>query len=180
MKDPLVNKKFPLLFLILVISISGLGFKNPTDFFSKTEAYFSPEGQIKERLIKAIQESKETIDIAIFNFTSHNLRTALVKAKKRGVKIRVITDAKEAQNDEHSLIPTLVQEGFEVRLLKKQGEGIMHDKFAVFDQKLLFTGSYNWTESAEKRNYENVLFIPNEEIIKKYEQEFERMWTAKN
>jgi len=178
------------LLILLVVSFTSIGFKNPTDLFSKTEVYFSPEGQtevyfspegrIKERLVQAISESKSSVDIAIFNFTSHNLRAALVKAKKRGVKIRVIADAKQMENDEHSLIGTLMQEGFEVKLLKQQGQGIMHNKFAIFDKKLLSTGSYNWTESAEHKNYENVLFLSSQDVIKAYQKEFDELWTAKN
>jgi len=32
------------LLILLVVSFTSIGFKNPTDLFSKTEVYFSPEG----------------------------------------------------------------------------------------------------------------------------------------
>ena len=174
------NKKNIAYLILIGITFTSFGFKSSADFFSKTEVYFSPDGHIKERLIQAINEAQSSIDIAIFNFTSHNLRAALVKAKKRGVKIRVVADAKQVQDDEHSLVATLMTEGFDVKLLKQQGQGIMHNKFAVFDKKLLCTGSYNWTESAEHKNYENALFITSQDVIKKYQDEFQILWNSKN
>ena len=44
--------------------------------------------------------------------------------------------------------------------------------FAFFDKILLFIGSYNWTENAERFNYENAIFIFAPEVISKYQKEF--------
>jgi len=44
--------------------------------------------------------------------------------------------------------------------------GYMHNKIAIIDGRILFTGSYNWSKSAEERNQENLLeFIDEEEKI---------------
>ena len=54
--------------------------------------------------------------------------------------------------------------------------GIMHNKFMIIDGKLLFTGSYNWSGSAETSNYENALFLTGATTIQKYQTEFDRLW----
>ena len=51
----------------------------------------------------------------------------------------------------------------------------MHHKFAIFDGKLLVTGSYNWTDSAERVNHENVLFVDDPAVIQRYQAHFERL-----
>jgi phosphatidylserine/phosphatidylglycerophosphate/cardiolipin synthase-like enzyme len=53
----------------------------------------------------------------------------------------------------------------------------MHNKFAIFDGKLMVTGSYNWTASAEKYNYENAVFITDPTAIDQYQKEFNEIWS---
>ncbi len=52
----------------------------------------------------------------------------------------------------------------------------MHDKFAVIDEAVVLTGSFNWTSQAVKNNQENILFIENSELADKYMQEFNKLW----
>jgi phosphatidylserine/phosphatidylglycerophosphate/cardiolipin synthase-like enzyme len=65
-------------------------------------------------------------------------------AHGRGVRIRVIRDASQSRgkNDENAFLRT---QGIDVRVMKRKGRGIFHDKFAIFDDQLLETGSFNWT-----------------------------------
>lgn len=121
---------------------------------AEPEVYFSPTSGIRDRLLRAINHTKGTIDLAIFDFTSSELAGALLAAKERGVEIRIVADARQAQG-KHSEIPWLLEKGVKVRLARGNGRGIMHHKFAIFDGKLLVTGSYNWTDSAERFNHEN-------------------------
>ena len=55
----------------------------------------------------------------------------------------------------------------------------MHNKFAIIDNRLLLTGSYNWTFSANNRNDENLLIIDDPEIIKIFQNQFINLWTNK-
>lgn len=52
----------------------------------------------------------------------------------------------------------------------------MHHKFAVFDGRLVATGSYNWTNAAENMNYENVILLADPDVVERYAQEFRRLW----
>jgi phosphatidylserine/phosphatidylglycerophosphate/cardiolipin synthase-like enzyme len=55
----------------------------------------------------------------------------------------------------------------------------MHHKFAIIDNRLLLTGSYNWTLSANNRNDENLMAIDDPEIIKIFQNQFVNLWTNK-
>jgi phosphatidylserine/phosphatidylglycerophosphate/cardiolipin synthase-like enzyme len=52
----------------------------------------------------------------------------------------------------------------------------MHHKFAIFDQRLLVTGSYNWTRSAAERNRENLAVTDDRRLVAAFREEFERLW----
>ena len=41
-------------------------------------------------------------------------------------------------------------------------------KIFIIDETLVLTGSYNFTDSAELRNAENLLIITNDELAQKY------------
>ena len=53
---------------------------------------------------------------------------------------------------------------------------LFRSTFAIFDGKLLVTGSYNWTEYSEKFNYENAIFIDDSDVIGKYKKEFDSLY----
>src|SRR3989338_5341934 len=65
---------------------------------SAQEAYFSPNGHVRDRAIEEISNAEESIDIAVYNITSAGLRTALKQAQKKGVSIRIITDQGESED----------------------------------------------------------------------------------
>lgn len=171
-------KKYLRLLLIILLCLSAVGCSSKVQETSNTyhtEIYFSPDGDTASRIMKAIDNSISTIDLAIFDLTSQDIKQAFDRAKNKGVKIRIIADSRQAKGA-HSVIQSLLDEGFNIRIRHGKGRGIMHNKFAIFDGKLMVTGSYNWTDSAEHYNYENAIFISDPETIKKYQQEFDNIW----
>ncbi len=119
---------------------------------------FSP-GRVTAHLERAIDLSKTSIDLANFSFTSEVLRDALLRAKERGVKIRIVFDAQQYKY--LAEMAWFIDHGFDVLLSAgKSGEkGVMHHKFAVFDGSLVEAGSFNWTRNGERNNYENAMFL---------------------
>jgi phosphatidylserine/phosphatidylglycerophosphate/cardiolipin synthase-like enzyme len=164
------------LFCAIIAGCCGYTKTEPAPYH--TEAYFSPEGHIQDRIIKAIDSSNSSIDLAIFDFTSQEIKAAFERAKQRGVKIRIIADSRQAKG-KHSVIQALIDEGFNVKITHGKERGIMHNKFAIFDKVLLFTGSYNWTANAEHFNYENAIFLSDSETISQYQKEFDSIWNSK-
>jgi phosphatidylserine/phosphatidylglycerophosphate/cardiolipin synthase-like enzyme len=142
---------------------------------SASEVYFSPNGGIRQRLLRAIEESRKSIDIAVYNFTASQLAEALYAAKARGVRVRVLTDRERADTG-GSGVRGLRLNGITVRALGVPEQSLMHHKFAVFDERLVVTGSYNWTNSAEHANYENIILLDDPGVVNRFRQEFLRLW----
>jgi len=160
-------------FCFAIVGCGGHTQAKPPSY--QSEVYFSPEGHTQDRIIKEIDTSNSTIDLAIYSFTAQEIKSAFKRAKKRGVKIRIIADSTQAKGV-HSVVQELIDEGFNVKIIHGKERGIMHNKFAIFDRRLLFTGSYNWTANAEHFNYENAVFLSDLGIISQYQKEFDKIW----
>ncbi len=135
---------------------------------------FSP-GAVTAHLVRAIDASRTSIDLANFSFTSEDLRDALLRAKGRGVAIRIVFDAQQYRylTEMH----WFAENGFDILLSSgKDGEkGVMHNKFALFDGAMLEAGSFNWTRNGERNNYENASFLDAPDDVAAYAAYFERI-----
>jgi DNA uptake protein ComE-like DNA-binding protein len=166
------NTKFSILaFLIIVlyiaISVSTL---------AKTEVYFSLYDHPQKEIIKNINQSQAFINIAMYTFTDQEITLSLTNAQNRGVKVRVYLDRSQIEST-YSVSRLLVQKGIKVRI--STNNYIMHHKFAIIDNRLLLTGSYNWTFAANNKNEENLMIIDDPEVIARYQNQFEKLWFEK-
>jgi len=155
-----------ILFFFILFSCASLG-------YADTKVYFSPNGGCQEAVIAEISHAQKSIDIAMYSFTSREIAQALVEAKERKIKIRIVLD-KAQKKERYSKSRYFLNKGFDVKF--HVGSGLMHNKFAVVDGKVLITGSFNWTAAAEKKNEENLLILTDESLIKTYEVRFEHLW----
>ncbi|MCK4277623.1 MAG: DUF1669 domain-containing protein [Desulfurellaceae bacterium] len=146
------------------------------------EIYFTPSEKAVYIIGQYIEEAKKSIDVAMYCFTSRKLAWKISDAKKRGVKIRVLMDARQGNFLENKYTKSLFlkKRGVDVRFAKpcvyKDFEGIMHNKFSIIDKKIVITGSFNWTASAYTRNNENIVVLKRVDVVNLYEQNFEKLW----
>ena len=136
--------------------------------------YFSPGGGVEETIVKHLAVAQKEILVAMYTLTSRRLSQALVQAKGRGVDIRVLVGQSPAQ-ERFSKFGYLSGNGIKVKLAQPE-KGLMHHKFAIIDRRVVLTGSYNWTASAEEYNHENLLVLKAVDVVGSYIQEFERLW----
>lgn len=90
-----------------------------------------------------LRSAQRTLDICVFNITDNDIAKCVIDAKKRGVKIRVITDDANSVS-RGSDIEYLGNYDIECRLDNSPSH--MHNKFAIVDGCKLLNGSYNWTK----------------------------------
>ena len=139
------------------------------------QVYFSPNGGCQQAVISEIKKAGQTIDIAMYYLSSRDIAAALVRARERGVRVRIVLDQSQ-EIESSSKSGYLVKGGVPVRY--HLGFGLMHNKFAIIDGKSLITGSFNWTKTAEEKNEENLLVITDKGTIEKYEQRFDYLWNT--
>ncbi|MDO8140221.1 MAG: phospholipase D-like domain-containing protein [Candidatus Brocadiales bacterium] len=92
-----------------------------------SEVYFTPT-EIKGQIIRAIEECKESVDIAALDITSHEILNALIKAQDQGVRIRIVVDRKRALR-KGPLSNQYKNKEFAIKVLVQKG--IMHNNFAI-------------------------------------------------
>ena len=143
------------------------------DLPAKTRVYFSPNGGCQDAVIATIDNAKETIDIAMYYLTAREIAQTLVKAQERKVKVRIVLDQSQ-ETQKYSKSHYLIKEGVDARY--HVGPGLMHNKFVVIDGKILITGSFNWTPTADQKNEENMLIINDKKTIEEYAKRFEYLW----
>ena len=151
------------------------------------QACFSPQGKCSNYILREIEAAKQELLVAVYAFTSDDLAGALALARKRGVAVQVILDRDFDRNNENSKSRFLEGQKIAVRRIAgaagKPGDkdsGLMHQKFAVIDRRVVFTGSYNWTHSAERRNDENLLMFRDAgPLADEYRKAFMRLWERK-
>jgi phosphatidylserine/phosphatidylglycerophosphate/cardiolipin synthase-like enzyme len=134
--------------------------------------------QIVDNLIELIDNAEISIHIASFEFNLTNVAEALINAKNRGVDVRFVTDDEnglEADEEEgHGQFAMLMDNGIEV--IGDDRNGLMHNKFWIFDNEIVWTGSTNITVNGTQNNNNNVIVITSEEVASIYEAEFQEMW----
>jgi len=139
------------------------------------EVGFSPNGTGLPLVLKTINSAKSLICVAAYSFTSKPVAEVLVKATKRGVKVKVVADAK-SNTGKYSAVTYLANQGLDVNLNGKYA--IMHNKFIVVDNKTVETGSFNYSAAAANKNAENVIVIwDNKDVASIYAKQCETLYS---
>jgi phosphatidylserine/phosphatidylglycerophosphate/cardiolipin synthase-like enzyme len=135
--------------------------------------HFCPEDRCGDAVVSAIEGAKGSIYVAMYSFTNRDIAYALSDAAKKGLDVKVYLN-NDQKDEKYSKAQFLKKKGISLRYHKH--DGLMHNKFAVIDDNIVITGSFNWTASADKRNDENLLFINNKETAEAYKKKFNSLW----
>jgi len=141
--------------------------------------FFVPDDPVKKILLGLIYSEQWSIKAALYQLTDPDLFDALVDAHRRGVKIEIITD-KSCLASKHEKITELRRYDIPVYVYGEKFYSIMHNKFWVFgknlcNKRIIWSGSANATMSGTTRNEENVLVDDRLDMVKLYDEKFDRL-----
>ena len=153
-------KAFSIL-IILYIS-SAFAVSNPP----YSVCFTPPHKQCGHFISTHINQAKESIYVQAYGFTHTEIINSLIEATKRGVKVEIILDSSNFSTKKLVLIKEL--ENLGIKIYKAKVSGIAHNKIMIIDKKKVITGSFNFTESADRRNAENVLVVIDKRLSKLY------------
>ena len=137
------------------------------------KVFFSPGTDCLNAIVSNIRNAKKSVKICVFTISDNRIVSAIESLKYKDVEVQIITD-NDKRFDRGSDIIYLSEKGYNIKI--DTTDAHMHHKFAVIDDKITITGSYNWTRSAEKYNQENILITDNQEITNAYLKEFAQLW----
>ncbi len=143
--------------------------------FQDSQVYFSPgmaDKNCKNIIIDNFIQVKKKIDICINEITDIEIGQEIVNCFERDIEIRIFIEDSNV-NNEYSLFYQLRDAGLDIRI--DDHCQLMKNKFVIFDDNKLITGSYNWTIGSSE-NIENILVTTNQYIVEEYIAEFNKLW----
>lgn len=137
-------------------------------------------------MVTRMNNAKRSIDAAFYNLSGTSgtaLANAMIAAKNRGVKVRVICEYDNLNGTFTSIssagIP-LINDRFDPI---NNGLGLMHNKFVSIDSRggapescWVWTGSWNPTDPGTNDDLQNSIEIQDQSLSRVYTMEFEEMW----
>jgi phosphatidylserine/phosphatidylglycerophosphate/cardiolipin synthase-like enzyme len=134
--------------------------------------FFSPEGGAEQELLRRVAAARRSVRFAAFSFTSRPVTAALVERVAAGVPVRGVVERQNAAGT-GSALGALRAGGAQV--FEDGACYLLHHKAIVIDERVVITGSYNFTGSAEHSNDENMLVVEDAGLARLYLEEFDRI-----
>jgi phosphatidylserine/phosphatidylglycerophosphate/cardiolipin synthase-like enzyme len=139
----------------------------------RVQNYFSPRDKVKDKLVALVNDAKKSVHFYAFTYTHQDLAAAMIARARAGVDVQGVIEDRGASQ---GALPELY-----CAQIKANTDGnkyTMHHKVIIIDSEIVITGSFNFTQSADKSNDDNVLVIYSKAVGKIYEDEFKRILQA--
>ncbi len=145
---------------------------------------FVAETSCQEELVRFLARAGKSIDVAVFQVNLPEYFDALLAAKARGVKIRIVTDTDYSFGTDPVTVANyrpqydrLIAAGIPV--VDDKRSPLMHTKFVVVDGELVWTGSYNFLALDNPPHAENALWLRSPAMAAAFEAQFEQLFSGK-
>jgi len=176
-----VSVLLTILFILLSTFPASLSYSLPAE-----DVQFVADAQYFQVAKKMIQEAKHSIQVMMFEMgyydqhpdtPSNLLIKDLIDAKKRGVKVQVILEAREGEDrttrrNRHT--GKILSEGG-VEVIYDSLSKTTHAKLMVVDGGLTLLGSTNWTYYALTSNNEASVLVRSKEVAQAITDYFNRV-----
>jgi phosphatidylserine/phosphatidylglycerophosphate/cardiolipin synthase-like enzyme len=139
-------------------------------------AYFSPDNDVEDIIVKRLKKAKSSICFLAFSFTSDPIGEAMIAQSRKGVKVAGVFEKNGSDTKESEYRKMLVEK---IPVVTDRNPRNMHHKVIIIDEETVITGSYNFSKNASKRNDENTLIIEDRQIASIYLAEFRKIYSAK-
>lgn len=135
--------------------------------------FTSEDPALENAIVPLVQSATQSIRFLTFSFTDYPLADAMSQRFKSGVDVAGVFETFGSETEAAELRTLMCRR---VPVKQDGNSGFLHHKVIVIDERIVITGSMNYSTNAEVNNDENVIIIDNSEIARLYLQEFERVW----
>ncbi|MDD3793490.1 MAG: phosphatidylserine/phosphatidylglycerophosphate/cardiolipin synthase family protein [Candidatus Gracilibacteria bacterium] len=126
----------------------------------------TPNKDLLDEIVKKIENSKEKIYIEVYMFTENRIKTALIKAKKRGIDVKVILekDPYMAYSINDKTYNELKKNTIEVVWSNTKNYSLNHSKMIIIDDEIILsTGNLTYSTFTQNRDF--FVFIKDKKIL---------------
>ena len=141
---------------------------------TRVDTFFSPDDGVASQIATVLSNAEESIHFLAFSFTSNDLGDIVREKAEDGLTVRGVMDEEQIASNQGTEFDPFKQAEINVRIDGIEGQ--MHHKIFLVDESIVVIGSYNFSQSAETGNDENLLIIYNPAIAQQFMMEFERVW----
>jgi phosphatidylserine/phosphatidylglycerophosphate/cardiolipin synthase-like enzyme len=134
---------------------------------------FSPEDKPVQYMLPFLENARRNIRFMAFSFTQPDIGDAMLERIQGGITVEGVFE-RVGSDSQFSEMMKLHCGGGNIR--RDGNPGFLHHKIIIVDNRIVITGSFNFSDSANTRNNENVLIIDNADIARLYLDEFQRIW----
>jgi phosphatidylserine/phosphatidylglycerophosphate/cardiolipin synthase-like enzyme len=140
---------------------------------AEVDVAFTPGDDIAKLIVRHLDGARESVRMQAYLFTHKGIARALVAARKRGVAVDIVADAKQHEAGGLPVLKDLERAG--ARIWMNDRMAASHNKVIVIDDLTVITGSYNFTHAAQSKNAENVVVLSgNAALAGRFVANFER------
>ena len=137
-------------------------------------------------IIDFIDGAKKTLNIAVQEIDNKEIAEAIIRAKNRGIRIRVVLeadylisgkiapDAFKAKGSTHEVNRELYNAILRARIRVNSdfNPKIFHQKFIIRDSLSVLTGSTNFTDTGVSQNLNHLIIFHDKNVARNYNREF--------
>ena len=154
----------------------------PSLSIAEVQVLFTGDNGLKDELFSILDNAKNQVLVAMYWITDESIINKLIELKKKGIDVQVIFDESsglKSKNNSISLMKKLLRNDIVPIILpsKPAPTGLMHNKFLIVDNALVWTGSANFTKTAfdpktKFFNNENVVILYSSADAQKFSKKF--------
>ena len=146
----------------------------------RVESYFSPSDETETHMLEKINSADYDLYFAVYSFTRFGISYAIQDAvEDRGVFAGGIYDQTDSGD---STAVNICEDAMGDQFFNFSGSNLLHHKYLIVDPNckqsdpLVWTGSHNWSTSANSRNDENTVVVHDSTVANLYYQEFNQRY----
>lgn len=143
--------------------------------YAGVRVFYGPGEGVETIDARLIASARRSIDLAAYVLTDRSVLAALGRAAMRGVKVRVYLDGEEGGRGALAVEEIAAAPNLEVRR-KAPSRDLMHLKSFQVDERVLRSGSTNFSVSGVVYQDNDVIVINSPPAAARFREAFERLW----
>jgi phosphatidylserine/phosphatidylglycerophosphate/cardiolipin synthase-like enzyme len=139
--------------------------------------FTSEDPALENAIVPIVKSATTSVRFLTFSFTDYPLADAMSQRAQAGVDVAGVFETVGSETEAAELRTLMCRK---VPVKQDGNPSFLHHKVIIVDERIVITGSMNYSTNAEENNDENVIIIDNADIARLYLQEFERVWNLAN
>ena len=138
---------------------------------------FSPETSCARLIVQTVSLAQKSINFMAFSFTHDAIGNEMLARAKSGVSVSGVFETVGSQT-QYSEYGKLKKAGLDI--YTDGNPWSMHHKVIIIDNRIVIFGSFNFSESADSSNDENLLIVDDAHLAQAFTNEFLRVRAVAN